>query len=199
MVSASSNAVEATRAGFASAADIGVAFYYCSYSDPESQKTTSVLGSIVAHLSEKAPGILHDLWPIYREEESNRGEKCLRAHDLEEAILRAANQLNQIVILVDAVNESTDRLQLMESVANLMKNTSKIRLLVTSTFDAPDALTGIEDLCKVKKIGMDKNCVGEDIEIYIEAMIKQELNLCRLNQSIKNEIESTLSRRAGGS
>ena len=199
VIFASSYAVEAVRSGFANAANIGVAFYYCSYSDPESQKTISILGSIVAQLSRKTPAILDALRPIYQKEDSQRGEKHLRITDLEEAIVQATNQLDQVIILVDAINESFDRSQLLASVVNLLTKTCKIRLMITSTFDIPDALNNIRNSCQVKQIGMDVNCINDDIEIYIEAMIRQEPNLCHLNQNIKDEIESTLSQRAGGS
>ena len=185
VIFASSYAVEAVKSGFANAANIGMAFYYCSYSDPESQKTISILGSTVAQLSRKAPAILDALRPIYQKEDSQRGEKHLRITDLEEAIVQATNQLDQVIILVDAINESFDRSQLLASVVNLLTKTCKIRLMITSTFDIPDALNNIRNSCQVKQIGMDVNCINDDIEIYIEAMIRQEPNLCHLNQNMK--------------
>ena len=150
-------------------------------------------------MSKKAPGILDALWPIYQKEKSERGKKCLRIVDLEEAILRAADQLHDIVILVDAVNESFDRSRLLVSLVNLVKKARRLRLVITSTFDVPDAITNVRELCKVKRVGMDAKRVNNDIEIYIEAKVEQEPNLCGLNHNMKDQIASTLSQKAGGS
>ena len=139
------------------------------------------------------------LWPIYQKEGSERGKKFPRIIDLEEAIIRATNQLRHIVLLVDAVNESFDRAQLLLSLVSLIKKAPRVQLVITSTFDVPDAITNIREMCKIKSVGMDAKCVNSDIEIYIEAKVEQEPNLCGLNQNIKNQIASTLSQKASGS
>lgn len=139
------------------------------------------------------------LWPIYQKEDKERGKKSLQITDLEEAIVQVTNQLRYTVVLVDAVNESFDRSQLLLSLVNLVKKAPGLRLVITSTFDIPDVITSNKDSCKIRRVGMDAKCVNDDIEIYIEAKIEQEPNLCGLNQIIKDQIASTLSQKASGS
>ena len=191
--------METVEGSCANSKGVGVAYYYCAYSDPDSQKSVNALGSITAQLSAKVPHVLNVVKPAYDIEHEQRREKVLCNSHLEEAILKSANVLDRVIILVDAVNESFEQSDLVESLFCIAIKSAKFRIFITSTSDPPKCSLINAQSVQIRRTGMDEERHRLDIESYIATRLRQEPNLCRVNEKLQHEIETTLTRGAGGS
>ncbi|KAK6430023.1 hypothetical protein LTR95_013828 [Oleoguttula sp. CCFEE 5521] len=100
--------------------------FYCTYSDDTAQDVTSVLGALVAQLAVHRPSLLDLLDP-----KPTKGKQSSIAQ-LESCVIAAAAD-SRVVLLVDALNESSGRSAILQSLSRLAENIDGIRILASST------------------------------------------------------------------
>lgn len=171
-----------------------VAYFYCTIGDHASQVARNVLGSLVAQLSGTDPSILSDIRFTYNKVPRSQAHRFpIETSVLEAAIVKCASKKSQIVLLVDAVNESRDMNLIEESLVRLANSCPNIRVLITTT-NVPSS-TKIDGV-SVRNISQE---MKGDINIFIQWRLETDEILKNLTPQFKSEIETTLLRNADGS
>lgn len=174
------------------------AYFYCSATEAPSQLPEYVLGSLITQLCNLQPS--H--WPKlerYHErmlEQSGNQLKKPEVNTLVEMLADICSDLPNVLLLVDAPNESTSSSKIMKSLSKVIENHDTVRLLITSTEDA-DILR--VSLHSVHAIGMNMAYVQHDISSYVESCIADKEVFSRLSQALKKDIIDSLLLRSDGS
>lgn len=173
---------------------ICVAYFYCTIGDHASQIARNVLGSLVAQLSGTDPSILNDIWSTYNKVPRNQAHRFpVETSILEAAIAKCASRKSQVILMVDAVNESHDMNLIEKSLVRLAKSCSNIRVLVTTT-NTPVSTKHRG----VSVMNISQEMQG-DIDIFIQWRLETDETLKNLSPQFQSEIETTLLRKADSS
>ncbi|CAG8003460.1 unnamed protein product [Penicillium salamii] len=172
---------------------ICVAYFYCTIGDQASQVARNVLGSLVAQLSGVDPTILTNIWSTYNKVPKSQAHRFpVEISLLETAILKCASQKTQVILLVDAVNESKDMDLIEESLLRLANSCPNIRVLITTTNTLVSTYRGGSVL------NISREMRG-DIDIFIRWRLQTDDTLKSLTPKFQSEIEKTLLRNADSS
>lgn len=173
--------------------DLAHAYFYCTFGNAASQEPVNVLGSLVTQISSTIPEILHDILPLYDRIQRNQAHRHpVNLAALEDAIIKYSSGETQVVLLVDAINESVHAERLKISLLRLAHLSTNIRILVTSTLHmiSPN---------HANVVNMNTESIQEDIEAFIHHRLDQDETLRNLTGCQKGEIRSTLTNDADGS
>nr|OQO18012.1 hypothetical protein B0A51_14984 [Rachicladosporium sp. CCFEE 5018] len=169
-----------------SSTNLLIARHYCLYNDEKSQKVTQILGSLVAQLAQHTPSILDHLDP------KPTAEKQPEAAQLETCIATAAAD-GQVVLLVDALNESMDRNAIWQSLAGIAASCANMRIIVSSTPGVSDIL---DDNATCLQVNMAVDRSTPDMAVFVDQHIAHSKVLQRLPSE---EVRDALLKKANGS
>lgn len=195
------------------------AYFYCTFSNADTQDPLVVLGSLVCQLSERFPHLL-DKYAA-----SSQSKDEIEVWQLEESIIEAAQSCPRLLLSLDAINESARPGALSASVLRLVRSSENIRVFVTSTpevdttdyqrllnpLQLPDTYPSMsrmksgssdnqfdsKELIFVE-VHMRIDRVAPDIEAYIDACIAGSMRLNRLSPQDKAQVREVLNRQAEG-
>ena len=177
------------------------AYFYCSFAMKETQKPSNVLGSFIFQLLDQVEGFP----TIVRESRgSSKSQEPVQSNGVDiddlETLLSKGCSLTQkdILLFLDAPNESEDAEEILEVLARVAKNCINLRLMIAST---PDL-----DFCRLfatpadfKPIGMDFRKINHDILAYVDTRISQERRLRKLPAAVQDKVRMTFAENARGS
>ncbi|KAJ5594186.1 uncharacterized protein N7459_000394 [Penicillium hispanicum] len=172
-----------------------VAYFYCSIGSTASQVSANVLGSLVAQLSGANPSILKPIWSIYNQIPKSQAHRFpIEIAALEDIIIECASGMRQLVILVDAVNESHDSERIQQSLLRLANISTNIRVVLTTTATMfpPKHANALE-------LRINAEMMRGDIDAFIDYQLEHSDTLRNLPSKFKAEIDTTLLRNADGS
>lgn len=173
--------------------DLCVAYFYCTISDTASQIAVNVLGSLVAQLARSNPAILDDIRSVYdKTPETQTHRSPIDISDLEDAIIRHSNGKSRIVILVDALNESSEMENIERCLLYLARLSLNIRILVTTTSTRTPSK-------EANFLNIRAETMKEDIKTFIQYRLEHDKSLRNLTPKLQAEIAETLLRNADGS
>jgi hypothetical protein len=138
--------------------------------------------------AEAVPALVYDLF--------KRGEEPSIAELLDS--LETALQLWDVVyIVIDAIDESNPREDLLESIRDLATSPrfSKIQMLITSR-EYRDIELGMEGI--TKSVSMSNSLVEQDIRLYIQSAIQSNMRFKRWPKDLLLEVEEAVSKQAKG-
>ncbi|KAL9079823.1 MAG: hypothetical protein Q9157_001332 [Trypethelium eluteriae] len=168
---------------------IGVAYFYCSFDNANSQDPVNVLGSLIVQLAEKVPSVLDAYQAKFLS--PNR----LKVQELEDQILDHCRMLERFYIFIDAVNESSSSSNIVTSLLRIVQESKNVGIFMTSTPDAEtqDILQG-----RLTPVDMRTSCIEEDIRFFVNIKIQQTPSLRDLSEKIKSEIRQTVVKKSDG-
>lgn len=189
----SAHAVDELASMASKGEEFNFAYFYCTFGDTASQDPLNILGSFVAQLSESMPSILDTIWPLYEENAKNKAHRHpVDISALEDAIIKATFGEKPIVLLIDAINESSYLEDINRSLLKLSSQSSNIRILVTGTAEViPDG--------HATTINMNTSIIRDDIYTFVNYRLEIDDKLRNLSAKLKNEIWQTLVKGADGS
>ena len=166
-------------------------YFYFDFSDPQKQKAVNMLFSILAQLS--LAGVPSEARQLY--EVCCQGTRDATVTQLTEALLSVARQMNPIYIVIDALDECSDRKTLFEVLKTFCK-TKHMNLLVTSRreHDIGSALTGLIEYV----IPIEDERVNVDINLHVQRCVRDDLDLCKWDDNLKSTMIQTLTSKAQG-
>ncbi|KAJ6437021.1 Ankyrin repeat-containing domain protein [Purpureocillium lavendulum] len=139
-----------------------------------SQEPVNIIGSLAAQLSFAIPSILDDLRPIFAE----------------------AKRESSIVIMIDAINESTQWKEIIRSLLTFSEQLKDIHILVSTTED----VASLNELCpEAKIVDMKPATVQHDIAAYVHQYLENDETLKIINSGVKADIKSIVVNSALGS
>ncbi|KAJ6157789.1 hypothetical protein N7470_005381 [Penicillium chermesinum] len=111
---------------------------------------------------------------------------------LENAIIEATSEKSQVILLLDAINESEDREGIEKSLQRIAHLSSSVRIIVTTTVAVP-----FQDL--TRNFDITAEMMRGDIKAYIDYRLVHDETLRNLKPDLKASIAETLLHNADGS
>ncbi|KAJ5725899.1 uncharacterized protein N7483_007256 [Penicillium malachiteum] len=175
--------------------NLSFAYFYCTMSDAASQIPVNILGSLIAQLSGSDASILDNIRSLYDSIPKSQAHK--RPVDiavLEDAIIKYASGQTQVVIFIDAINESHDPRNIESSLLRFAELATNIRVLVTtsSTMVLPQD-------SKADMLNISADMMSGDIQAYINHRVETDDTMRDLKPELKSEIREKLLKDADGS
>ncbi|KAH6714963.1 vegetative incompatibility protein het-e-1 [Leptodontidium sp. MPI-SDFR-AT-0119] len=181
--------IEHLKAICGSDPELGCAYYYCHYSHNQDEGT-SFLKWTIAQLCRHAKWIPAQLKELY----DHGCEPSIP--ELENALEAVLERFKMIYIVIDAVDESTPRSEMLAVIATIAVDIRfrKIKVLVTSReyFDIERKFSGISEA-----ISMSNLLVEEDIKLFVHSRLLAG-PLKRRFRHLLNRIECVLVAKAQG-
>jgi hypothetical protein len=167
-----------------------VGYFYFKFDDPAKSTTGSLLRSLLKQFDVLCPRVLEELY-----------NRDARDHPTEDELRHALHLILQgckrPFIIVDALDECTDREQLLAFIDEIVNwRLPTLQLLVTSRPEQ-DFFDGLEALVTCEFF-LEDALVSEDIKNFIQERINQNPKSRRWPEDVRNEIESNLLRGADG-
>lgn len=158
-----------------------------------SQDPLNILGSLVVQLAESFPSILESILPLY---EVAIGPKVRRTSvdiaSLEDAVVKHTLGDKPVVLLVDAINESSHAENLQRSLIKLVRAIPNLRVVVTGT----SAIFPVEH---ATILNLDAAIMKEDINTFTRSVLQKDRVLRNLSTELKDHIWTTIVEGADGS
>lgn len=152
-----------------------IAYYYCEYRLPETQKVSNILGSLIRQLCGTSDEAFQELESYYKKCNPARKEPiCPTADDLSELLSTVSRCFESVMIVVDGLDEIADpeeRGNVLELFSSL--NTSDygtIKCIYTSRdeIDIRERFEQFESISIAAK--------GNDLELYVAAVIETRIH-----------------------
>ncbi|KAK4561637.1 hypothetical protein LTR86_004316 [Recurvomyces mirabilis] len=142
---------------------IVTAKFYCSYNDAASQEVKNVLGSWISQIISVVPDIINKL------DMTETSGGSITIEKLEACLVEAAEgQIDTLLLVVDAINESIEQSELYASIARLTSSSTRIKCLMSTT--PRTTCPGLE--CQsIQMVDMACSELTSDMEEFIDRSI----------------------------
>ena len=175
-----------------------VAFFYCSFSDSEKQKTDNLVCSLLAQLSRgqsRTPDILLQLYDQYKDGQPP-------AELLISALRDVIVYLGQVFIIIDALDEcpmeTGERKKLLSTLHEISSwSLHNVHLLVTSRKEQ-DIERVLSCLVTRPPICIQSDQITNDVRLYVRSQLATDPDLQKWPNVMKEDIEATLVEGAHG-
>jgi hypothetical protein len=174
-------------------------YFFFDFNDTNKQTLESMLRSLVSQLYQGQPdarGPLDQLW-----KSSGEGDQQLSKQSLKDVLLVMLHGFNDVSIVLDALDESNTRTDLLIWLGDVFKSESfSCRILVTARREA-DIETTLQHWTQPQDmVNINQDDVSADIRAYINHTVRDSKELDRWHKlpEVQNEIETELVEKAGG-
>ncbi|KAK3903637.1 hypothetical protein C8A05DRAFT_43162 [Staphylotrichum tortipilum] len=173
-------------------ADVGFAYFFCSFDDLGTQDPTNILGSLLAQLATYLPGIVQEISASFKTQPISRVNQLTLVQE-EEIFVRHGATLGVLFIVVDAVNESPRRNEITACLARLASQLGNLRIIVSSTGDPGFDLS--PQSFRFLDVEMKPSVVDRDIQLYLQNALDMK---DFFSPDLRREIKESISREAHG-
>lgn len=179
-----------------------VVYFYCNRNEPERRSPTTIMQAIVKQLSVALPasGLPKPVVAKYDERlKSGLAAGPLAFQESNLLLISLLDIFPRTTIIIDALDESdpTERGRLLEVLTAIMHSSTSVVKIFISSRDDIDIKLKLE---KVPNLYIEAQDNGEDIKRFIHREMESAKNrrLYSLPDELKNEIISTLTKKANG-
>ena len=175
--------------------ELVIVYFYFDFKDPRKQLHGNFLRSAIAQFANQhreANRALHDLYS-----KSQDGKQQPSAHSLEDVLFHIVSFLGSVCIIIDALDECTERNNFFPWLIGLLsKMPNGFRLLITSRRerDIEECLEG-QVPCQ---IDLESTLVDHDIGLLVAERLRTDSRLKKWPVEIQAEITVKLMERAHG-
>ena len=174
---------------------VAVAFFYFDFNDSDKQQTENLIRSIIVQLSAQCITLPEPLQSAYSR--SQNGQNQLAMEDLTLLLCQILKNFSGTYILLDALDECTDRESLLEFIEALMGwNINNLHVLTTSRREN-DIETYLDPLV-TSQHSIQSSLVDVDIRAHILERLTNDPKLKKWPVEVQTEIEDALMRGAQG-
>lgn len=176
--------------------NIGIAYHFCSFTDPQTQDIQIILGSILIQLCQTSPTSWDSIEELYlaAKRRSHHEPKKPDVKTLEEMVSLATMNTAMTYMFIDAVNEAQQTTVVLDSITRISQKSPSLRVMMSSTKDISQTILPIP----VTTIVIEQERIVDDIHDFIVARIDRDEGLRDLPRLIKAEISSRLQNLAYG-
>ncbi|MCJ1403055.1 hypothetical protein MMC11_006278 [Xylographa trunciseda] len=176
--------------------ETGLVYFFCSFTDQQSQDPQNIFGSVLAQLYDAHPQLRKDIDERYYNEveQSHQQEKKLAMNDIEDLIVYFSKQLSGIFLFLDAINETKQPSKICQSLINIVTRGARVRIMMSST----EELGAVLNSPLISIIQMKSEDIDGDIKDYIKVSLQLSEDLSELPAAIKHDIQAVLERKACG-
>lgn len=179
---------------------ISVAYFFCSFTDQQSQDPENILGAILAQMCEANPTFWTKVEEHYHSEkpQSQHEPQMLQVDKLASLILECSKHYSKTFLFVDALSESKSSSRIVQVLLQMISRTTSIHIMISSTEELGAGLGPIPATI----VTMDEQELASDIGYYIDTQLQHhddlQDDLRNLPATVKGNIRSTLQERARG-
>ena len=174
---------------------IAIAYFYFDFNDSSKQLTEKLIRSLIMQLSTQCSHSSDLLQLAFSR--SQNGQNQLPIEDLRTLLHQMLKSFDGAYILVDALDECTDREDLFELIEALMAwNIHGMHLLATSRKEN-DISVSLEPLV-TRQLDIQSALVDADIRVHILERLSNDAKLEKWSVDVKKEIEDALMKGAKG-
>jgi hypothetical protein len=177
----------------------GLAYFFFSATDAETQTVHGLLSSILAQLWRQmddgswVTSCAHHLFPSL-----DSSQPCSN-QDIFTMLLEALSSFKQVFVVIDALDESNtaERDQLLCYITELRRNELLgLRLLLTSRLnvDIQNSVTALPTLL----VSIEPSFTARDIRAYISTSVRNNSRLSRFREGLQQEIIEALVEKSHG-
>ena len=195
----SSTIVEELRRRCSPRSDPALLYFYFDFNDSGKQQNEKLISSLIFQICSHhgdVPSVLDSLYTSH-----DHGERRPSYDSLALAFRKMLGGCRETYLVIDALDECSDREETLSSVAEFLDwEETNLHLLVTSRKER-DIEESLQPLCQDHcSISIQGNPVDEDILAYIRDKVKTHHGLQRWRKmpNVQKEIEQSLMENANG-
>lgn len=148
--------------------DVGLAYFYCDYRDIKKQEPSRILCTLLAQLARQHKTIFQRLQAFIQERIKENPASTPRHDELRGNFAHfLEGTLKQIVLVVDALDESTQRKCLMGDFKTFIQACPMVKIMVSSR----EELDIIQSFRKLPQVKINQIDVASDIESFVNAEV----------------------------
>ena len=165
-------------------------YFFCSFSNTDTQKLSNILGAFVIQLCDSVPSLWSELEAEYLEGKASRSQQSWQPESsfIESYLCRGLNSVSRPVVILDALNESPQHEEILACFGRICKCTTS-RLIMSSTQDIKVTMTDLPG----KVISFDKVGIARDIGLYVKMYLESDNVLQGAPRELKEKIVRTLT------
>jgi hypothetical protein len=172
-------------------------YFYFDFTDTNKQTFESMLRSLIYQLYKRQPetrGPVDQLW-----ESVKQGNQQLSKSSLSDVLTAMLSNVNNVSIVLDALDESTTKSDLLTWLRHVL-GTDSCRVLVTARREEDIESTLQRWMRPEDRVGIRQNDINDDIRAYVGHTVRNSEELVRWHKlpSVQDEIETELVNRADG-
>ena len=179
---------------------ISLAYFFCSFTDQQSEDPENVLGAILAQICDANPSFWTKVEERYAGEKpqyQNQPQR-LQVDKLVSLIMECSEQFSKTFLFLDALNESKSSSRIVQVLLQMISKTTSIYIMITSTEELGAGLGPIPATI----VTMDEQGLASDIGYYIDTRLQHHDDLHddlrNIPAALKGNIRSTLQGGAQG-
>ena len=153
-----------------------LAYFYCSFTDQDSQDLQNVFGSLLVQLCEANPQIWSEVEEQYLKRKGLSGQepKRMEFEAIELLLIQCSMQSQETILFLDALNESKQLSKILRKLMGVTRNGCNIRVVMSSTEDIIHNLLSF----RATVVTMEPERISRDIAKVVEARLKDDDRLC---------------------
>jgi hypothetical protein len=175
------------------------AYFYFDFNDTQKQDPELMLRSLLSQLLQRSATVPKGIDALFSA--CDNGHRQSSLHALLEATPQVMQQLTHVYIVLDALDECTQRPELMDVLETVAEwQLDNMHLLMTSRKER-DIESSLESYVKEEdSICLQKDVVDKDIQRYVQQRLSDDKTLAKWNKdaAVRQEIEGALIRGARG-
>ena len=172
-----------------------LAYFYFDFQNRDQQQCESLLRSSIAQFSDQAPNTPEALQRLYSRCQSSRYRPD--SDDLTATLQCIVQEFRRAYIVVDALDECTERESLLELIEKMVDwNSNTLHILVTSRKERE-----IEDSLILQcqhTMALQGSVIARDIEIHVFEKLRNDPRLKKWPAKVRAEIKEKLMKGACG-
>jgi hypothetical protein len=176
-----------------------MAYFYFDFNDTEKQDPELMLRSLLCQLLQRSVVIPEGVDELFLSREYGKRQPSL--HALLEVTRQAMQQFTQVYVVLDALDECTQRSELMDMLETVAGwQLDNLHLLMTSRKER-DIERSLEDYIKEEDaVCLQRDVVDQDIQRYVQQRLHDDKRLVKWNKdaAVRQEIEAALMGGARG-
>jgi hypothetical protein len=179
--------------------NIVTAYFYFDFNDAQKQDPELMLRSLLRQLLQRSVTIPKGVDALFSS--CDNGQRKPSAHDLLEVMQQAAQDFTQVYVVLDALDECTQRSELMDMLETVAGwHVDNLHLLMTSREerDIERSLNGY--IMGENAVCLQRDVVDQDIQRYVQQRLHDDKSLLKWNKDadVRQEIEAALMSGARG-
>ena len=174
---------------------LGVAYFYFDFNDLDKQRTEKLIRSLIVQFAAQCPYLPEALQSAHSGSQSEQRQPTIE--DMTTILCQMLKSFNTTYILLDALDECTDREDLLEFMEAVMGwNITNLHLLATSRKEN-DITTSLEPLVTCQ-LCIQSALVDADIRVHVLERLSNDPKLKKWPINVQKEIEDALTGGANG-
>ncbi|MCJ1360232.1 MAG: hypothetical protein MMC33_010235 [Icmadophila ericetorum] len=174
---------------------LAIAFFYFDFNDTKKQNPENLIRSLIKQLSGQSTNTPETLNTLYSR--SQDGQQQPTTDDLESTLQQMVKDFHQVFFVLDALDECTEREELMELIGHIVGwKAENLHLLTTSRRES--GITETLEPLTTGQISIQNEVVNADIQIHLRNRLRNDSKLRKFRAHERKEIETKLMNGAHG-